>query len=137
MSMNWSKWIAIILVLGGGSGVGWLGLSSANQQVSMTDRWTGTEHADYAKDQLIIQNKHEERTKDAIQLAEANEEEIERHSEYIAQVPLIQKDIEHIKDNFEQQKSVDINQSKLIQEQGEKLNKIDTGVQLILQKIEE
>ena len=137
MSMNWSKWIAILAILGGSGGLSWIGLSTANQSADMADRWTGTEHADYAKDQRLIQHEHEERTSDAIQLAEANEEEIERHSEYIAQVPLIQQDIEHIKDNFEQQKSVDINQSKLIQEQGEKLNKIDTGVQLILQKIEE
>jgi len=137
ISMNWSKWIAIIAVLGSGGGLGWLGLSTASQQADMLDRWTGTEHASYVKDQLLVDSKQDAVTREVLQLAEATSAEVEKREQAVYAIPLIQQDIEHIKENFEEQKRVDINQSKEIEKQGEQLNKIRTGVELILQKIEE
>ena len=130
------KWAAILTVIGGSGSIGFMGISAANKSIDMTDRWTGSEHTIFAAEQKLVDVKQDEKTKDVLQIAEATALEIAKNEEAVEQIPLIKKDIEHIKENFEQQKQVDINQSKILEGHSEQLNSIRTGQATIIQKLE-
>jgi hypothetical protein len=127
-----TNWAAIVLVLGSGGGMSYMGLKTGE----VPDRFTGAEARVHFAEQKTTDESQDHEIYNVLMIAEATAEEVEKREVAVLAVPLIQKDIESIKESLEEQQQTDVELTEAVEDIQGTVNQINTGQLLIIQKLE-